>query len=520
MPNQRRKAIRAEPGPTGSEGRVAPSPSPQPAPAPAPMEAVGDWRLPTELRRFFRSRTAQSLLIRGAPGTGKTTLALTLLSGLPIPGFYVSTRVNYAELLEHFPWLKDKLPPNRVVDAQNLWPGLDGRKEYSELIRKFTTLTPDTPEFGDLDRFLALPTGIQEVFSRVPPGERSALVVDSWDGLIEPYLGHPSEEPSAVHRLRIENALMSVLSQANVHALLIRESPSASGLEFLVHGVVELRRADHEGMVLRELVYHKLRGVPLQSSSSLYTLDGGRFSVIPRAFPTTEAVLEEKFQVRENPTMGLSWGAAELDRVVGSLQPGQPVLVEVDTQAGRASFRPIGLHLTAQAIASGWDVAVLPDPAGAIQPFARELEFLVSPAAIAERFAAFPIPPVVVPGTPTPPATRELVDRMKESMTGRSLVRVSLNALAPAFGNPAEYLEAVVSLANRVRERGGILLFHAPTGTLGLAETSNVVQAHLKLGVHDRTLIFYSLRPSSPALGVLANVHRGEYPALRLIPIR
>jgi KaiC/GvpD/RAD55 family RecA-like ATPase len=489
-------------------------------PVPPPPEAVGDWRLPNELRRFFRTRTAQSLLIRGAPGTGKTTLALSLLAGLPIPGFYVSTRVYYNELLDHFPWITERLAEDHVVDAEALWPGVEGRRDYAKLIRKFTHLSPDMEEFSELDRFLALPTGVQEVFSRFPAGERSALVIDSWDGLIEPYLGHPSEEPTSAFRSRIENALVSVLARANVHAIMIRESAVPSSLEYLVHGVVELRRDDREGIVLRELHFQKLRGVPLQASSLLYSLDGGRFTAIPRSLPSTEFSSEERFQLRENPTNGLSWGIGELDRLMGPLRSGQPVLLEIDPQVDRTNLRPITFHLYAQALRSGWEVAVVPDPITPPATLLREMEQMVESAVLRDHCAAIPGPAIVAPGTPTPAVTRQLVERVRDALTGRALVRVALNAFAPAFAEGSEYVEAMMGLASRVRDRGGILLFTAPTGTPGLDEIVSVTHAHIRIGLSHRSVLIYGVRPASPALGMLANLSRGEFPAIRLIPIR
>jgi SpoVK/Ycf46/Vps4 family AAA+-type ATPase len=42
----------------------------------------------------FLSTKPTSLLIRGLPGTGKTTLALELLAASRRPGYYISTRVS------------------------------------------------------------------------------------------------------------------------------------------------------------------------------------------------------------------------------------------------------------------------------------------------------------------------------------------------------------------------------------------------------------------------------------------
>lgn len=506
--------------------RKKPSP-PEPAPArrevphsPARFESVGDWHLPTEIRRFFRSQVGQSLLIRGAPGTGKTTLALSLLAGLKTPGFYVSTRVFYPELVEHYPWLHDHLPEDHVVAAESLWPGSAGRKEYSSLIRQFTQMTPESDEFGQLDRFLTLPPGVQEVFSRLPAGERSALVIDSWDGLIEPYLGASAEPLGSTHRLRLENALISVLSKANVHTILINETPSFTALEYLVHGVIELRRDDVEGMVLRELLYHKLRGVPLQSSSIMYSLEGARFTAVPRRFPRPGDIPVESFQVRENPPGGLSSGIAELDRTLGPMPATHSVLFEYEANVERSSLRPIIEYLIAQAIGSGWEVTLMSDLPFSFVSFVAEMEKLVPRATLLDRLNSFNPPPMVAAGSPTPPATRQMVEQLKESITTKSLVGVMLSALDSAFGSQAEFVEAVNSLSSRVHDRGGILVFTASTSMPSLKEIAPAVRAHFRFFNHRRTTLMYGLRPSTPALAVLTNTVRGETPSAWLLPIR
>ncbi len=498
----------------------APAPRPEPAPPPPPFDSVGDWHLPTEIRRFFRSRIAQSLLIRGAPGTGKTTFALSLLAGLKAPGFYVSTRVFYPELIEHHPWLQDHLPEDHVIDAEALWPGAEGRKEFSSLIRQFTALSPDSEEFGNLEKFLTLPPGVQEVFSRFPEGERSALVIDSWDGLVEPYLGHSTDPPSALHRLRIENALISVLSKANVHTILINETTTYSALEYLVHGVIELRRDDVEGMVLRELLYHKLRGVPLQSSSVMYTLEGARFTSIPRRFPRPGDAPVEPFQVRENPPNGLSSGLAELDRTLGPLRSGQPILFEYDPHVERTALRPLIEYQVAQAIGSGWEVTLMADVPFSLSSFLAESEKLLPRAKLLEHLNVFNPPPLVPAGTLTPPATRQLIEQLKESITAKSLVTIVLSALDSAFGSRPEFVEAVNSLSGRARDRGGILIFTAPSELSGLAEIAPAVSDHFRFFSHRRTTLVYGLRPSTPALAMLTSNVRGEAPSVWLLPIR
>ena len=62
--------------------------------------------MPDELMRFIQSDT-YSLLIKGFAGTGKTTLALTILKALESKSnfFYISTRISPKQLFQYYPWL-------------------------------------------------------------------------------------------------------------------------------------------------------------------------------------------------------------------------------------------------------------------------------------------------------------------------------------------------------------------------------------------------------------------------------
>ncbi|HUG96326.1 MAG TPA: gas vesicle protein GvpD P-loop domain-containing protein, partial [Nitrososphaera sp.] len=63
-------------------------------------------QMPDELVRFIQ-RDTYSLLIKGFAGTGKTTLALTILRALGGNNnfFYISTRVSPKQLFQYYPWL-------------------------------------------------------------------------------------------------------------------------------------------------------------------------------------------------------------------------------------------------------------------------------------------------------------------------------------------------------------------------------------------------------------------------------
>src|SRR6266581_8321453 len=81
----------------------------------------GDRSSLMDLLMKFLESSGNILLIRGSPGTGKTTLALELLRRMEGPRIgqrtvppnrlYISSRVSPPRLRKHFPWL------NEVVDS-------------------------------------------------------------------------------------------------------------------------------------------------------------------------------------------------------------------------------------------------------------------------------------------------------------------------------------------------------------------------------------------------------------------
>ena len=71
---------------------------------------------PNEIESFFKRPSGRSLMIKGSPGTGKTTFALQLLEELADPdkSFYLSTWLSDEALYSQFPWLEQKEMRSRI----------------------------------------------------------------------------------------------------------------------------------------------------------------------------------------------------------------------------------------------------------------------------------------------------------------------------------------------------------------------------------------------------------------------
>jgi len=83
--------------------------------------APGLQGIPDEVSEFFRSKGARSLIVCGAPGSGKTTFAIQLLQDLDVlaSAHYESTRASDQALLDRVAWLGDGPLPHGLEHASS-----------------------------------------------------------------------------------------------------------------------------------------------------------------------------------------------------------------------------------------------------------------------------------------------------------------------------------------------------------------------------------------------------------------
>ncbi|RLG39870.1 MAG: hypothetical protein DRO05_07805, partial [Thermoproteota archaeon] len=159
-------------------------------------------RIPQELEQFMMG-SSTSLLIKGAPGTGKTTLALEvlrLMSG-EVKCHYFSTRSSIKKLKEQFPWIEREL---------------------------------EKIGFEPIDARLGTPQHLITIATRIRREVGCCWVCDSWVSI--------SDELSPKERNKVERTLVSIADSCGAKIVFVSEKLGGRSLEYLSDGVVTLRQ--------------------------------------------------------------------------------------------------------------------------------------------------------------------------------------------------------------------------------------------------------------------------------------
>jgi hypothetical protein len=237
--------------------------------------------IPRELQDFLQLPGAQSMLVRGPPGSGKTSLSLALLESFGGARYFVTNRVPGDDVRLSFPWLTVKNSHHiEMIDNTAPDPGL--LRTTQALHASSHLIDEPGPSAQELSEFLRLPGPLQEAWSRLDPQKPSLVVIDSWDALVESYLGdRPSLSGADLPtRGEIERSLLRRMGAGRTHLVFVLEREEQTQLDYLVNGVAVTSREVVDGRLERWLTLYKLRGVRIETAHYPFSLEGSRFECI------------------------------------------------------------------------------------------------------------------------------------------------------------------------------------------------------------------------------------------------
>lgn len=319
-------------------------------------------RLPSELAEFIALEGPQTLLIRGSPGSGKSTLCLALLEAAQGQRVLVSNRVSSPELHREFPWLGNNGSHGiQIVDTSS--PDAYVTDSLRAAARSAGNVSDSARERKEMDEFLLLPPAIQEAWSQIPAQGPALVVVDSWDALVEQYLGgYRSDGSNGVDWAEIERMLLRRMGQTHAHLVLVLERKEETPLDYLVNGVVVAERDASHDRLERWLRIPKLRGIRVANASYPYTVEGAKFQCIEPIRQYSE-LRPGHFDPEPDQVPGYLWpGSVSFADAFGRLPVGKTSLFETDEEFPDSIAQLMVGAAIGFAMSRGGHVVIVPSP--------------------------------------------------------------------------------------------------------------------------------------------------------------
>ena len=312
------------------------------------MKAGSLMSLPREIEEFFRIQGGQTMLIKGLPGTGKTTLALEIMNSLcrEHSGLYISTRVDPRRLYATNPWVEAFLPPRNVVNATQ------------------TKLLESLKGMGkDLSNYYAVLDFFKVFFEEAEDMDNPTIVIDSWDAVLN-YTSHLLGDNHA----SFEQNICEFARDLDTNLIFVSEFSSVMPLDYIVDGVVSMEQfrlpvSDQGSMrtrCVRQINLSKLRGVEIGNRTYTVTLHGGRFRFFEPNLEQKDArIAGEGVRVSDPKVDHISTGIPDLDTVTGGLKYGSCNVLEIGQGVGKRYYQ-ILTALASNALKNGRGVFILP----------------------------------------------------------------------------------------------------------------------------------------------------------------
>ncbi len=265
------------------------------------MIATGALGLNEEIGRYPRGSL---IVVKGGPGTGKTSLCLAFLKS----GVEVGEKVVYVTFVES---KRDLAFYAKRFNIDLLGLEAKGLIKVEEV---------PTMVFGAESLLRAVLGAVEEL-------RASRLILDSFTAIRELF-ANEQEVRSFLH-----NVFLKTLKREEVTTMISLEvlGPYEQPLieEYVADVIIELRQSfTDEGVFLRELVVRKFRGTYLRNKRHCFTLHGG-FQLFTRAKEVVDEPLTH--EVVEEVEGRFSTGIKGLDEVLGGgLEQGKALLMVYD----------------------------------------------------------------------------------------------------------------------------------------------------------------------------------------------
>ena len=437
------------------------------------------------------------LLIQGAPGTGKTTLAFEILNAIgDSHRVYASSRVSPVKLRIQFPWIDE------VIDSMS---GRSSKANWND-------------EFHDLRG-----SDTDSVFSKIvrlkQAKEKSVLVVDSWEGALR------NATPEG--RKMLESAVMSELDQTKVSVILVSEAERADNLGYLVDGVVTLKQNELDGRRVRSLGIDKLRGFKVESQYFPFSLEKGRFTFLDEEYENGPPTIVRSPEKVPHTATHFSTGSRELDQLIGGgVRKGSFFMIDTDSNVSPQSLKLLINLIRSNFVNQGGACFSVSTGTFSSESSAEALRPYVGDKALAERVRIVEFNPQLPPKPWRLKVRGQLMsdlaefykawNLLKETSTGMMLT-MNFDKLVQVYGEDLT-LPGFTEMGEGLRDEGAFSIGMSSRNTKVREEFLRQADYHIKIQSWNGHLLIYGVKPFTHIHGATFNFDKG-YPSLDLIEI-
>jgi len=285
-----------------------------------------------------------------------------MLEAGPGSRFLITSRVSQTELHRGFPWLGENGGSTiQIVDTTTLEANVRDAARAAAAQQQVVEGTG--PGARDFAEFLWLPPPVQEAWSRLSPDSPSIVVIDSWDALVEQYMGGTGPRSDEMpDRAEVERILLRQLGKSRAHVVIVLERRDETQLDYLVNGVVVTERTMGNDRLERWLHLPKLRGIRIANGYYPYTVEGAKFQCIEpiRAYGD---IRKGRFDAEPDAMPGHLWPGSRLfAESFGRLPVGKTTLFESDSEVQDQIVQLFLGPMIASVADDGGRVLLIPSP--------------------------------------------------------------------------------------------------------------------------------------------------------------
>ncbi|MHA1626956.1 MAG: RAD55 family ATPase [Candidatus Asgardarchaeia archaeon] len=437
-------------------------------------------------------------MIKGDPGTGKTSLGLEIAinSNKVGKGYFISIRQSVESIEQQFKWLRKELPSECFIDAT-------------------MSVLPRETDYGRVMRYVDIPDFLKKILRLVEEAGKSPvnIVLDSLDAL------KVNLEVSE-NSFNIEMRLVDICKNLGANLFMIKEGEDKTRLDYIADAIFLLRKRVVDGRLIRYLSVEKNRFCSPKRVNYPFTLNGARFGFLNPINTILPMNKDEYTSNRYKPNRLIK----DLNRIIGNaIKPGCKIVVEYKGELGPI-YRLLFTPLIELLLRAGKKAIFMP-----IYNVSKEVEtwFSYLPDKLLRNVYVFTfgekgkcerVNEVVF--DPNSTSINDIIKKRDEIVgDGSSFFSISCFFLKIVSTKVKSLEEFTVRLLSRLSERKDYVMLHCIEKFERLSDILPIATAILKVEGFEDVPVIYGIRPPTENYVISISSRKLLYPD-KLIPIR